>query len=188
VIKKQIIFFISCFILFGFTAQNGIQNVPLLDLKGNTFKLNQLHKYKATAIFFMSPECPLCQNYTLTINQLIKKYNGKAIDFIGVVPTKDFLVADILKYKRSYKSNLNLVRDSENKLVKKLGATITPEVFLVDSKGVILYSGRIDNWAYELGKKRTVITAHDLVDAIESVLNNKPVKIKKTKAVGCFIE
>jgi thiol-disulfide isomerase/thioredoxin len=188
VIKKQIIFFISFFMLFGFTAQNGIQNIPLLDLKGNIVKLNQIHKYKATAIYFISPECPLCQSYTLTINQLIKKYNGKAIDFIGVVPTKNFSMSDILNYKRIYKSNLNLVCDTGNKLVKKIGATITPEVFLVDSKGVTIYSGRIDNWAYELGKKRTVITAHDLVDAIESVLNNKPVKIKKTKAVGCFIE
>jgi hypothetical protein len=118
----------------------------------------------------------------------MQKYSAKSIQFIGVVPTNDFSVADIVDYKRQYKSNLNLVRDTKSQLVKKIQATITPEVFLFDAKGSVLYSGRIDNWAYELGRKRTVITEHDLKDALESVVNNKPIKVKKTKAVGCFIE
>jgi thiol-disulfide isomerase/thioredoxin len=172
----------------GFTAQNSIPNIPLFDLKGNIFRINQLHKYKATVIFFLSPECPLCQSYTLTINQLIKKYNGKPIQFIGVIASKDFSVDDILSYKRNYKLNLNLVRDAKSLLAKKLGATITPEVFVLGPTGVIRYSGRIDNWAYDLGKKRTLITEHNLIDAIDSVICNKSVKIKKAKAVGCFIE
>jgi len=187
-IKKQTIILMTCFMFLGFTAQNSVSNIPLLDLKGNIFRINQLHKYKATVIFFLSPECPLCQSYTLTINQLIKKYNGKPIHFIGVIASEDFSVDDILNYKRSYKLNLNLVRDTKSLLAKKLGATITPEVFLLGATGLISYSGRIDNWAYDLGKKRTLITEHNLIDALEAVLQNKSVKIKKTKAVGCFIE
>jgi len=188
VIKRQIIILMSCFIFLGFTAQNNTSDIPLLDLKGNIIRINQLHNFKATVIFFLSPECPLCKSYTLTINQLIKKYNGKPIQFIGVIPSNDFSVDDILNYKRSYKLNLNLVRDTKSLMAKKLGATITPEVFLLGKTGVIKYSGRIDNWAFDLGKKRSVITEHNLIDAIEAVLQNKSVKIKKAKAVGCFIE
>lgn len=182
------IILMTCFMFLSYTAQNSIPNIPLLDLKGNIFRINQLHKYKATVIFFLSPECPLCQSYTLTINQLIKKYNGKPIQFIGVIASEDFSVDGILNYKRNYKLNLNLVRDVKSLLAKKLGATITPEVFLLGATGLINYRGRIDNWAYDLGKKRTLITEHNLIDAIEAVLCNKSVKIKKTKAVGCFIE
>ena len=80
------------------------------------------------------------------------------------------------------------MRDTKSLMAKKLGATITPEVFLLGKTGVIRYSGRIDNWAFDLGKKRSVITEHNLIDAIEAVLQNKSVKIKKAKAVGCFIE
>lgn len=187
-IKRIIFVWVSCLLFWGFTAQNSIQQIPLLDLKGQTFYLNNLHKNKATVVVFMSPECPLCQSYTLTINQLMQKYASKSIQFIGVVPTNDFSVKDIVDYKRQYKSNLNLVRDTKNQLVKKMQATITPEVFLINDKGSVLYSGRIDNWAYELGRKRTVITEHNLKDALESIVNNKPIKVKKTKAVGCFIE
>jgi hypothetical protein len=51
-----------------------------------------------------------------------------------------------------------------------------------------LYQGRIDNWAYELAKKRRVITEHNLRDALNSIVHNQPIKITKTKAVGCYIE
>ncbi len=187
-IKKQIIISVIYLLLTAFTFNAGIDTIALLDLKGNTVKLNQLSKYKATALFFLSPECPLCQSYTLTINNLQKKYNDKSINFIGIVPTKNYSVNDINEYKRSYKSTLTILRDIDNKLVDKIGATITPEVFLVNDKGVVLYSGRIDNWAIELGRKRTVITQFDLINAIDLVLKNQPIKVKKTKAIGCFIE
>jgi hypothetical protein len=52
----------------------------------------------------------------------------------------------------------------------------------------VIYQGRIDNWAYELGKKRKVITEYNLKDALTSVLLNKPISVSKTKAVGCYIE
>jgi hypothetical protein len=66
-------------------------------------------------------------------------------------------------------------------------ATITPEVFVMNQKKEIVYSGRIDNWAYELGKKRTVITEHDLANVLENLNKGIVVKPYQTKAVGCFI-
>jgi hypothetical protein len=51
----------------------------------------------------------------------------------------------------------------------------------------LVYSGRIDNWAYELGKKRTVITSHDLENVLQNLSAGKEVKPFQTKAVGCFI-
>ena len=46
----------------------------------------------------------------------------------------------------------------------------------------------MDNWLGELGRRRQVITEFYLKDAIESYLNEEEIKIKKTKAIGCFIE
>ena len=57
-IKKQIIISVIYLLLTAFTFNAGIDTIALLDLKGNTVKLNQLSKYKATALFFLSPECP----------------------------------------------------------------------------------------------------------------------------------
>lgn len=176
------------FLMFAFAPVQKPADVVLLDLKGNKVSLASLTSHKATAIIMLSPECPLCQSYTLTINNLASSYEAKGIDFIGVIPSKDFSMPVITDYRITYKPRIRLLRDPDNKLVKVLGATITPEVFLLDPGGKVRYSGRIDNWAYELGKKRKVITEHNLRDAIDAVLAGKPVTITKTKAVGCFIE
>lgn len=185
---KSILLFLLVFLLVAFVPQQQPGNIILLDLKGNKTSLASLKDHKATAIIMLSPECPLCQSYTLTINNLAKSYQAKGIGFIGVIPTKDFTLQSITDYRITYKPAIKLLRDPENKLVTLLGATITPEVFLLDRDGKIKYSGRIDNWAYELGKKRKVITEHNLKDAIEAVLAGKAVAVTKTKAVGCFIE
>jgi hypothetical protein len=78
--------------------------------------------------------------------------------------------------------------DAKAAFAKQLGATITPEVFVLGKSQETLYSGRIDNWAYELGRKRKVITEHNLLDALNAIDKKQKIKITKTKAVGCYIE
>lgn len=165
-----------------------IGQISLLDLKGKKVSLSEIKDHQATVLIFLSPECPLCQSYTLTINKLLKEYGAKGISFIGIVPSKDFTLQSINDYRVTYKSSLKILLDENNELVRFLHASITPEVFLLNRQAKIIYSGRIDNWAYELGKKRKVITDHNLKDAINATLAGKPVPVTKTKAVGCFIE
>ncbi len=78
--------------------------------------------------------------------------------------------------------------DTDKKLTHTLGASITPEVFIMGAHGQILYSGRIDNWAWETGQKRLKATEHDLVDALNAIDAGKATYQKKTQAVGCIIE
>ena len=141
-----------------------------------------------TAVVFLSPECPLCQNYTLTLNNMIKKYWNNNVKIIGIFPGTFFSKADFLDFKKKYKVSFPLYTDASNMLTKRLGATVTPEVFLIDSQGKIQYKGRIDNWAYEVSRKRKVITQHDLQNALESLIHHQPILVTQTKAIGCFIE
>lgn len=142
----------------------------------------------ATVFIFFSPECPLCQSYTPTINKLIDSYSDKGVAFVGVVSSSQFTVAQINQYTQIYHAKLTFVLDNSLAIANIFGATITPEVFLLNKKQQVIYSGRIDNWAYEVSKKRTLITVHNLNDAIVATLAQKPILVPKTKAVGCFIE
>ena len=186
-IRTIAVFFVVMLTAFTLPQQQ-IGQISLLDLKGGKVTLSEIKEHKGTALVFISPECPLCQSYTLTINNLIKAYEAKGISFIGIVPSKDFTLKSINDYRITYRSSLRILRDENNELVKFLNASVTPEVFLLDKNARVIYSGRIDNWAYELGKKRKVITDHNLKDGINALLAGKPIPVPKTKAVGCFIE
>ncbi len=176
------------FVSLGFQPNQPLHTIPLTNLKNQSTTLAFSPQTKATVIYFLSPECPLCQSYTLTINQLAKTYQNKGIAFVGVVPGKDYSIASILHYKRNYQLSIPLLVDPQLKLTKTLGATITPKAFVISNQQKVLYKGRIDNWAYELGKKRKVITEHNLKDALEALLHHQAIKVTQTKAVGCFIE
>jgi len=138
---------------------------------------------------FMSPECPLSENYTKTIKDLSTKYKKNNVGFYFIFPGKFYPRPQIEVFIRKYKLQTKMIiYDPENFFQKFFSATITPEAFLTDTTGTILYQGAIDNWAITLGKQRQVITEHYIADAIDSAFKNEKVKTKKTRAVGCIIE
>lgn len=136
--------------------------------------------------YFLAPECPLCQNYSVAMNKLKKDYDD--IEFIGIFPGEEYTREEIKSYLIKFKLDLNSYLDPDFKLTNMMQAEITPEAFLMNKSRGLTYSGAIDNWAISLGKKRTVVTENFLETAINSTLRDQEVEIKKTKAVGCFIQ
>jgi hypothetical protein len=139
-------------------------------------------------VIFLSPECPLSENYTSTINELYKTYSDSGISFSIIFPGDLYTNEEIKMFIDSFHVALMYKVDREKNLTNRLKATITPEAFLVDRSGTVIYSGAIDNRAIELTKLRQTISEHYLRDAIEAVLADQPIKIKKTEAIGCIIE
>lgn len=168
-----------------FNLQAQVKQIPLLTLKDQQVYLPFNTPF--TVLVFLSPECPLCQNYTLTLNKLREQFYPK-VTFIGIVPGNYFTNHTIGNYRQSYGVQFEIYRDPNKELTKRLNATVTPEVVVLNKEGNILYQGRIDNWAFEVGRKRKLITSHDLQDALTALLKHEQVAIKKTRAIGCFIE
>ncbi|WP_431212950.1 redoxin domain-containing protein [Puia sp. P3] len=84
-------------------------------------------------VVFLSPECPLCQNYSLPLNQLQKQYAGK-VEFSGVVPGRAYSTAEVLAFTTKYHIAFPVTIDSSKNLSASLKATITPEVYLLGPK------------------------------------------------------
>ena len=64
---------------------------------------------------------------------------------------------------------------------------MTPEAFLIDVRGDVLYRGRINDLYADYGKRRAAPRTHDLRDAIAALLEGREVDVAKTKPVGCYI-
>lgn len=133
---------------------------------------------------FLSPECPLCQNYSPVLNRLQKQYTGKVRAY-GIIPGKSYDAATIKTFREKYKIAFPLLTDASFKLAHYLQASITPEVVLLNAQGGLVYRGAIDDWLKDLGKMKTKITTHYLEDAISGYPGQA--NIKRTKAVGCLI-
>jgi peroxiredoxin len=143
--------------------------------------------HKATVYIFLSDVCPICQSYTLPLKKLYESYKDKGISFIGLFPNEGVSKKDVSEFRKTYDIPFDLQLDKEAVLAKKFRATITPEVFVEGKPGVILYTGRIDDSFYAVGKRRNSISTHELEDALAQITSKQKVTNPRTQAVGCII-
>jgi peroxiredoxin len=182
------------FLILLLLAQTSFSQVVNLDAKltlsgtsGKKLYLEKLKENKASVVIFYSPECPICINMTKTVREMADTFVRKGIQFYIIYPGNYYSNQRIRKFQKNYMLKMGGYRDDNNILVKDLGATVTPQVFVIGPTGKIIYSGKIDNWFEEIGKRRTIITEHYLRDALEAVIINQEPAVKKTAPVGCFI-
>lgn len=135
---------------------------------------------------FLSPECPLCQNYTRTLNQLNQQYAGK-ISFYGIIPGSTWKQTDLTAFAEKYHVDYPLQLDRDLHVSRALHATTTPEAILIGPDSTVLYKGAIDNWYKTLGKPSRQPTQHYLQDAIESTLRHESPPVRSTDPIGCLI-
>lgn len=124
---------------------------------------------------------------TLPINQIYKQYKDSAVSFLLVFPSSTDTPKKIKRFLKTYHIEIPYTSDPNLNLVKTYNATVTPQCFVMSSDSSIIYSGKIDNWFYEVGKYRQVTTEYYLLDAIIAARTNKKPQITKTEPVGCFI-
>jgi peroxiredoxin len=163
-------------------------SLKLQTVDHETFSFQTLESGKATAIIFLQPECPFCNSYGKTFRELDSATTKAGITFIAVVAGKNYPEEEIKVYREHNRFTFPILLDPDFVLQKRLNAIITPEVFLVSNTGETLYRGLIDNWAYEIGKVRPVVSEHYLMDAVTAFLKNRPIQPDSTKAIGCYIE
>lgn len=186
-------------ILLTFLTHVSLKAQGVLALNNTSFKVQKIplnfndkkvfinpEKSPLTLIVFLSPECPLCKNYSLVLNNLYKKFKD-TIQIVGVVPGKAYTSNEIQQFVTDYNVSFPTWIDSQKELSFYLKATITPEVVLIDKTGKLIYRGAIDDWVEELGQKKIKAEQHYLENAIIQYLQNKVIQIKQTRPIGCMI-
>ena len=96
---------------------------------------NIIDNYKGTVLLFFSPECPICQSQTKTINELFVQYEKDSIAFMLIFPGNYYSKKTIKRFINEYGISIPSLIDKDFQLTRKLNATVTPEAILIDNKG-----------------------------------------------------
>lgn len=166
-------------------AENAVVTVQLSDPAGTVVEPLKNQGQKATLLFFLTPDCPLCNTYAPEIARIVGEYQEKGVRSYAIYA--DEPEAEISRHLREYKLPLTALLDPRLQLATLTGATVTPEACLLSPDGQVLYRGRIDDRAVKLGTVRTEPRQRDLRLALDAVLANKKVAEKFTKAIGCYL-
>lgn len=143
-----------------------------------------LAKNKAVAVIFIATKCPVSNAYNGRMSALAKEYAAKGTAVVGVNSNVSEPAADVVEHAKKNGLDFPILKDPGNKVADAWGATRTPEVFLLDPKGVVLYHGRID----ENQDDPKGVQSPDFRNALDAVLAGQPVPKAETKAFGCTIK
>lgn len=186
-----LLLFVVCAVQAQVTADyseqyNKLFSFQLLDVQQQKSTLLSGDDKSLFLFVFLSPECPLCQNYTKTLNELQQKYDHQ-INLYGIIAGNAYSIDDVHAFEKKYQTTFKIFIDTKQKLTHYLQASVTPQAILLDKNKRLIYTGAIDDWVQPQNKKKLLVTQHYLQDAIEQSLQSVEVKIKKTKAYGCKI-
>jgi peroxiredoxin len=144
---------------------------------------------KGTLVLFSCNACPFVKAWEARIASLGNEFRGKGIGVIAI-NSNDPSVHSEDNFPRMQERARNLgfefpyVVDSGSRVALAMGATRTPEAFLFDAKGKLVYHGVIDDNAHVAAD----VEQHYLRDALQALVDGKDVSVKTTKALGCTIK
>jgi len=163
-------------------------HVEVRDIDGVMRAPLQVTSGHASALFFVTNDCPISNYYSHEIRRTCDEYGKKGVSCSLIYVDPTITDEQARKHAAEYgHGDYPKIVDREHLLVKEAGADVTPEAVVVRADESIAYRGRIDNFYAELGKPRRIVTEHDLRDALDAVVAGKPVERPSTKPVGCFI-
>ena len=161
---------------------------------GKTYRLDDFDDAKVLMIIFTCNHCPTAQAYEDRIIQLHKKYKDWGVAVVAISPNDPKAVRlDELGYTdvgdsfedmkiRAKDKNFTfpyLYDGDTQKVSTAYGVLATPHVFIFDAKRKLRYVGRIDD--SDVG----TVTSHDARNALEALLQDRPVPQEKTRVFGC---
>jgi hypothetical protein len=141
---------------------------------------------KATVLFFLTTECSIGNGYAPEIARIVEDYRKAGVICYAVYAHET--AAAVARHGREFKLPLTGLLDPGLRLARRTGATVTPEACVLSPSGAVLYRGRIDDRAVKIGTVRSEPRVRDLRQALDAVVQGKPVPVKYTKAIGCYID
>ena len=138
---------------------------------------------KATVVMFLSVNCPYSNAYNSRMIALAQKYAPKGVSFAGIFSDQNESKAEVAAYAKAQKFPFPALVDKGDIAADAYTAHVTPETYVINSRGVLVYHGRIDN-----DMDPANVHTHDLASAIDETLAGKAVAKAQTKAFGCSIK
>ena len=192
--------FLTCLLATGLIATQAQTSIavgskaPIIDqsmkdVSGKMISVKDAMKQNGVLVMFSCNTCPYViknQSRTKEIAAFAKANN------IGIIVLNsneaqrggDDSFAAMQQYAKNQGYDFPYVVDANHQQADAYGATRTPELFLLDVQGKLVYKGAIDDSPADIAKVNRIHAR----EAIKEMVDGKSVSIKESRSVGCTIK
>ena len=168
--------------------------VPMKDVKmtgvnGKSVSLADVAGKKGTLVVFTCNHCPWAKMWQTRVTEIGNAAGKAGIGMVAINANDPAeYPEDNMDGMKQRAKQLGIkfpyVIDATSDVARAFGATRTPEAFLFDAEGKLVYHGTID----DSPKDATAVKDAWLKDAVNAVSTGKTVTTAETKAMGCSIK
>jgi len=164
-------------------------DIKMKDISGKEVSLKDAQKKNGLLVMFSCNTCPyVVKNQSRTI-EVAKYALGNDIGIVVLNSNEAQRGSDdsydaMKKYASAQKYDWNYLVDKNSTMADAFGANRTPECFLFDKSGKLVYHGAIDDNPSDAN----AVSRKHLVKAIDEMMAGKEVSVKESKSVGCGIK
>ncbi|MHC4635786.1 MAG: redoxin domain-containing protein, partial [Planctomycetota bacterium] len=159
----------------------------LKNYTGNPVSLSY-YKGKIVVLEWFNYECPFVRYHheqANTMTDLAKKYKNKNVVWLAINSTKHLTADKNREFARKHNIEYPIFDDSAGEVGGAYEAKTTPHMFIIDSEGMLVYDGAIDNAPFGHSSKEYV----NYVDkALAELTTDEEITIPKTKPYGCTVK
>lgn len=161
----------------------------LMGVDGLYHKSFEYEKANAVLVVFMCNHCPFVLAKMPALLELHRVYSQKGVAIIGINPNNnpdypDDDFAHMQEFVKEKHVRFHYLFDETQLVARSFGAVCTPDPFLFDGNGQLVYHGRID----DAMSPEAAPTKHDLADALDKVLEGRLPKSVFLPSRGCSIK
>lgn len=175
----------------GYEVGDSAMDFKLKNVDGKMVSLADFKDAKGFIVIFDCNTCPYSMAYNERIIDLNKKYAPLKFPVVAINANDPNLSSgdsyeEMIKEAKRKGYNFPYLVDATQSVAKAYGATNTPHVFVLIRIGndlKVSYIGTIDNNA----RNGWAATKKYVENAVDELLDGKPVTTTRTKAVGCGI-
>ena len=184
-------------VLLSFTMEDPLPlgaGVPkadnkLKDISGKEITLKEAMKANGLLVMFSCNTCPVVINNQARTKEICKYATQQNIGVVllnsneGNRKSSESL-SSMQDYGQGQGFTWYYAVDKNNELADAFGASRTPECYLFDKNGKLIYHGAIDDSPNDATSVKLV----HLKEAINEAVAGKEVSVKQSKSVGCSIK
>ncbi len=166
----------------------------LKNLEGKEVKLSSF-KGKTVVLEWFNPECPYVKaaHTKGSLVDTAKRAQAKGVVWLainsGAAGKQGAGLETNKKGVATFKLEHPVLLDETGVVGKSYGATNTPNLFVIDGKGTLVYRGAIDNSPDGEGKSPEGGALINYVDqALEDLSGGKAARVPETKPYGCSVK
>ena len=164
-------------------------DVKMKNIDGKDVSIADVRGKKGTLVVFTCNACPWARAWEKRIAEVGNNAKKQGIGVIAINSNDPDIqpgdsYAEMKTRAKTLKITYPYVVDASSDVARAFGASRTPEIFLFDADGKLVYRGTVDDNAKEPSK----VTKTYLKDAVTAVASGKTVEVADTKAFGCGIK